>query len=103
MLWRTGDVNNSERLIRKLGDGTAYGAPMGLYLYNLLKQDMEKAAEWAAKAIDQRDPNTLPGICGPNRKDLQASGQWPELARMLNLPEGLTGLSTYHEELRQLP
>lgn len=87
MLWRTGDFTGSDRLTQELGDGTGYGTPLGLYLYNFLKADMEKAAEWAAKAIDQRDPNTLPAICGPNRMLLEASGHWRALARMLSLPE----------------
>jgi hypothetical protein len=65
---------------------------MALFLYNLLKQDMDTAAEWGAKAIDQRDPNTI-GI-PLNRQELQTSGHWPALARMLNLPEGQAGVAT---------
>jgi tetratricopeptide (TPR) repeat protein len=90
VLWRKGDLSRAEGLIQKLGDGTAYGAPMGLFVFNLVRSEMDEAAEWAAKAIEQRDPNTLPGVCGPNRKDLQASGHWPALVRLLNLPEART-------------
>ncbi len=52
-----------------------------------------EAAEWAEKAIEQRDPNIIPATCGPNRKFFRSAGRWPALARGLNLPETATGQS----------
>jgi eukaryotic-like serine/threonine-protein kinase len=93
VLWRLGDRDRSDALIRQLGDGEAFGAPVGFLIYHLIRQEIDKAADWAEKAIDQRDPNAIPGVCGPNRKLFAAAGRWPALARKMNLAETASGQS----------
>src|SRR5262249_41622822 len=86
VLSRTGDIGRSEKLIQELGDGTAYGSPLGFVIFHQVREESERAAYWAEKAIAQRDPNMLPATSEPSRKLYRASGHWPRLARLLRLP-----------------
>ena len=92
VLSRLGKETRAEQLLQSLGDGKGYGAPLGFMIYHRNRLEFDKFADWAEKAIEQRDPNLLPGTCGPNRKFLIANGRWPALARMMNLPETATPL-----------
>jgi serine/threonine-protein kinase len=91
LLRRTGDVKRSEQLLQELGDGNGCGAPLGFLIFHNVQLEDDKCADWAEKAIEQRDPNVLPSTSGPNRKPLIATGRWPSLARLLKLPETATG------------
>jgi serine/threonine-protein kinase len=86
VLSRTGDFARSKQLIQGLGDGTAYGCPLGFVIFHQVRREAERMAYWAEKAIDQRDPNMLPATSEPSRKSYVASGHWPRLARLLRLP-----------------
>ena len=76
-----------------MGDGNGYGAPLGFLIFHNVQLEDDKCADWAEKAIEQRDPNVLPATGGPNRKPLIATGRWPALARLLKLAETATGQS----------
>ena len=93
LLRRTGDLKRSERYLQELGDGNGCGAPLGFLIFHSVQLEYDKCADWAEKAIEQRDPNVLPATSGPNRKPLIATGRWPALARLLKLPETATGQS----------
>jgi serine/threonine-protein kinase len=82
-----GDSRRSESVLNELGDGSAPTTPLGFYLFHLMRSESDKAADWAEKAIEERDPNSLPATCGPNKKFLEAAGRWPAIARMLNLSQ----------------
>jgi hypothetical protein len=86
VLSRNGDTGRSEHLIQGLGDGTAYGAPLGFLVFHEVRMEPERMAYWVEKAIEQRDPNILPATSEPSRKYYVASGHWPRLARLLRLP-----------------
>jgi serine/threonine-protein kinase len=91
LLSRRGDPERAGQLISELGDFSAYGAPIGLILYHVIRIEFEKAANWAEKGIEQRHPHILPATCGPQRKHFAACGQWPRLARLLRLPSPDSG------------
>jgi hypothetical protein len=91
---RPAEGKRAEQLLQDLGDGNGYGAPLEFIIYHNIRLEFAKLADWAEKAIEQRDPNILPATCGPNRKFLIANGRWPALARMLNLSETATPLSS---------
>jgi tetratricopeptide (TPR) repeat protein len=82
LLDRTGDRTRVASLLETLGTGEAYGASTGLAIFYGMKGDFEHAAEWAARGIEQR---FLPLIymVAPL---LRPQGQWPALARLMNLP-----------------
>jgi len=56
VLKRTGQVNRAEELIQKLMPGDSYGAPMAIALYYFVCGEMDRAAEWWEKVIEQRHP-----------------------------------------------
>jgi len=87
----TGELERSRELLQQLGDGTTYGYPFGFVVYHTVRLEYEQAADWAEKAVAQRDPNAIPAICGPNRRGFVAHGRWPKLAQMMNLPQTATG------------
>lgn len=93
VLSRLGEEKRAAQLLQDLGDGSGYGAPLGFLIYHNIRLEFDLFADWAEKAIEQRDPNILPATGGPNRKFLIANGRWPALARMLNLPETASTLS----------
>jgi|SRR5579862_887365 len=86
LLKLTGDAVRAESVLREMGNGTAYGAPFGLFCYHFLCSEIEQAADWVEKAIAQRDPVLLFPLRLPLMKDLRQSSRWPALAKMMNLP-----------------
>jgi tetratricopeptide (TPR) repeat protein len=87
LLMRTGDVSRAVTMLQKLGDGKAYGAPLGFVYYYLACSEIGQAADWAEQAIQQR-AQAIPAILQlPLAKDLRSSSRWPALAKMMNLRE----------------
>jgi len=86
MLRLTGDTEGAAAILLNLGDGQAYGAPLGFLNYHLLCSEIDLAADWAEKAIEQRDPALHAFLRFPYAKELLESSRWPALAKMTNLP-----------------
>ncbi len=89
LLKRTGDTRRAQALLAKLGDGTAFGAPFGFVYYHLICSEIEQAADWAEKAMDQREPWVIFLLMLPHAKALRQSPHWPALAKMMNLPDAV--------------
>jgi serine/threonine-protein kinase len=85
----SGDTGRTEALLEKLRPGRASGAPRALALYHLLCGEVDKAADWTGKAIEQRDPLMMVTLRGPLGKALRSSPRWPALARLMNLPDAV--------------
>jgi tetratricopeptide (TPR) repeat protein len=83
VLKRMGKVNRAEELIQKLMPGEAYGVPFGLYSFYFLCGDIDRAADWLEKAIEQRHPKATYTASIYFR----STSRWSGLARLLNLPE----------------
>ena len=76
-----GDAARAESLLTQFLPGR-YGAAVGWAAYHLARRETDQAADWIAKAIEQRDsavPVLLPYV--------RTSSRWPALAKMMNLPE----------------
>src|ERR1035438_10391484 len=54
LLVRSGDRARAAELVGGLGDGQANGAPVAFVVFHLLCGEVEKAAEWTEKALEQR-------------------------------------------------
>lgn len=83
---RAGDEVRAEALVRKLGDGTAFGAPIGRVVYHFARAEFDRAADWFEKGIAQRDtrmPWIVPHFFGDR---FTSSPQWDRLARLMHLP-----------------
>ena len=86
VLMLSGDRDRAQGLLDKLGSGQAYGAPHGLAIFHLLCSDIDRAAAWVEKAIEERDPSVLQSLRQPYAQPLRSSRHWPKLAKLMNLP-----------------
>lgn len=87
LLSRSSDAKRAEQMLERLGSGETFGAPAGLAAYHAVRAEPDLAADWLEKAIVQRDtraPWILPGCFGTL---VTSSSRWPDLVRMMNLPE----------------
>ena len=91
LLVRNGDRARAEDLLRVFGDAQAYGAPCGFAIFHLLCSEIEQAAEWVEKALEQRQHQMVAMLLltPPYGPMLRSSSRWPRLARMMNLPEAV--------------
>ena len=55
-------------------------------VYHLLCGDIDTAADWVEKSIDERDHSMMFYLRFVVCQPLRASHRWPKIARMLNLP-----------------
>jgi len=86
-LVRSGDKNRAAALIQEMGD-----SPLPIWgraLYHLLCAEVDLAAGWFEKMIDQREPFAVIFCQAPVNKILRDSPWWPALARRMHLPEVL--------------
>jgi serine/threonine-protein kinase len=89
LLVRTGDTARADEILSKLGPPAVFGVPSGLALFHLITGEIEKAADWCERVIEQRDGFLAVITAYPVYKPLRASLCWPKLAKMMNLPEGV--------------
>ena len=88
-LVRVGERDRAEALIRQMGDRPS--PVFGRVQYHLLCSEIDAAADWYEKAIQERDPFAVVFARAPYGKILRESPRWPKLAKMMNLPEGSVG------------
>ena len=88
LLVKSGDRARAAELIGVLGDGRANAAPVAFAIYHLLCGEVEKAAEWTERALEQKHPMvSMLLLTPPWNPLLRSSTRWPKLAKMMNLPE----------------
>jgi eukaryotic-like serine/threonine-protein kinase len=89
ILIQSGENARAEELVDKLRAESAdgYGTPMALAVFYSICGDIDAAADWFEKAIEQRDPSVVGYLRTPLMKLLQSSPRWPALAKQMNLPE----------------
>jgi len=87
LLMRTGARGRAEELLGKLGDGQAYGAPIGFANFYYLLGEPGHAAKWLEKAIAQRHFLVPLYIRSALARSLREGPYWPAMAKKMNLPE----------------
>jgi len=85
-LRRDGNLAESEALLKALGSGETTGDARAFALYHLLSGEIDQGADWAEKAIEQRDPSMMYYLRFVVSKPLRASHRWPKIAKTINLP-----------------
>ncbi len=60
---------------------------IGRVLYHVLCLEMDAAADWYERRIEQREPFAVIFADGPICRPLRESPRWPKLAKMMNLPD----------------
>ena len=89
-LVRVGERDRAQALIEQMG---ASPIPLwGRVGYHLLCSEIDAAADWYERAIQERDPFAVVFACIPYGKGLRESSRWPKLARMMNLPERIASI-----------
>jgi len=83
---RSGADAEARSLVQELGAGDAVGAAPAHALLHLLSGDVQQGADWAEKAIEERDLSMMIYLRFVACKELRASKRWPKIAQMLNLP-----------------
>jgi eukaryotic-like serine/threonine-protein kinase len=84
-LTRLGRREEGSELLNKLENAS----PFGMVLYHVLVDDMDAAADWFAKSVEQREPFAVMYSAWPILRPLRESHRWPALAKMMNLPENV--------------
>jgi TolB-like protein len=88
LLIRTGAPSRGNELVQTLGAGRVYGASMGLAVFHICCDEIDLAADWIEKAIEDRYPSVVYWLQTAIAEPLRASPHWPKLAALMNLPEG---------------
>jgi TolB-like protein/tRNA A-37 threonylcarbamoyl transferase component Bud32/Tfp pilus assembly protein PilF len=83
---KLGKTARAQELLRELGDGSDYGAPLGMAYSHLMSNDLSAAADWVQKAIEQRVSLLWPYLLSPLTEPLRSSSHWPRLMKMMNMP-----------------
>jgi len=73
-------------LANALGSGEAIGDARAHALFHLLCGEVDEGADWAEKAIEERDGSMMVYLRYVVSKRLRASHRWPKIAKMINLP-----------------
>jgi hypothetical protein len=85
-LMRTGATGRARELTDGLETSTQqHWAPEGMVLYYLLMKDVDGAAAWYHRAIDQREIWVLVQARGWLAQELRASAHGPVILKRLNL------------------
>jgi eukaryotic-like serine/threonine-protein kinase len=85
ILIRLGRGDEAARLLKNLDEAS----PFVMVLYHVLARDIDGAADWFEKSIDQREPFAVMYSPWPILRPLRESPRWPALAKSMNLPESV--------------
>ena len=86
LLRRNGEDAESQSLAGMLGSSEALGDSRAHALFHLLCGEIDQGADWAEKAIEERDFSMMYYLRFVVCKALRASHRWPRIASMINLP-----------------
>ena len=89
LLRHTGEANRANQLHDELLAGDEYGAAMGLALFHEGCSETAQAAEWAARAVEQRDTRMIlfMGLLRASQPNMVASDpRWSSIARTMGIP-----------------
>ena len=73
-------------MLQALGSGATPGDARAHALYHLLCGEIDAAADWVEKAVEERDASLMVYLRFVVSKGLRASYRWPKIAKMINLP-----------------
>jgi tetratricopeptide (TPR) repeat protein len=75
-------------LMQALGSGERIGDARAHALYHLVCGEIDQGADWAEKAVEERDSSMMLYLRFVVSKGLRASHRWPKIAKMVNLSVG---------------
>jgi serine/threonine-protein kinase len=83
LLAQAGQAARGEELMRELGHAAN---PFNRVFYHVLRSELEQAAEWYERSIEQRELFALICAHAPITRALRESPYWPRLAKLMKLP-----------------
>ena len=86
-LQNAGHAQRAEEILEQLKQGPVYGMALALATFNLYNANLDAAADWAERAIEERHPAIF-FFLRVHAPALQSSPRWPALSKLLNLPDG---------------
>ena len=86
VLVREGERQRGDAVVRSLGPRERYGVSIGWARFHMACGELESAAEWFARAIDERYSMVGAFLHSAIAGSLRRSAHWPPLARLMNLP-----------------
>ena len=82
-LWMAGDTARATALLAEMRSP----APRwGRVWYHVYTGELDEAANWYERVVDERDPFALVYAASPQLASLRAHWRWPAIARMMHLP-----------------
>ena len=63
------------------------GGPQCSWLFHTCRGEIDLAADWYEKAIEERDALVFSTMQTAIGEPVRASARWPKLAALMNLPE----------------
>jgi eukaryotic-like serine/threonine-protein kinase len=85
LLMQLGERSEAEMLLSKLPAPETYGIPTAMTFYHLLSGELDSAADWSEKAIEQRDPRLVLGLQLPMAGNFRAHPRGQATLRKMNL------------------
>jgi eukaryotic-like serine/threonine-protein kinase len=87
LMIRVGNRQRAEELQARLLKLPPHQIPLGMVLYHVVALDIDAAAAWFEKAVEQRTLALFTHVRDPILEPLRQSAHWPRLVRLINLPE----------------
>ena len=85
-LVRNGDREGGREVLRSLGSPESYGVSIGWALFHTTCGELDAAAEWFARAIEERYSMVGAFLQSAIGEPLRQGPHWPRLAQLMNLP-----------------
>jgi eukaryotic-like serine/threonine-protein kinase len=89
LFFRLDEPDRGREIIQKLGASEIYGASTGLALFHICCGEIDLAADWYEKAIEERYSSVVYWLQSATAEPLRTSPRWPKLAALMNLREGI--------------
>ena len=84
--WVTGDETGGRELLNQLGGAGVFGTACSRALFHMLLGELDTAADYVEKAIEERDMTLLLRLRHAIFRKLYTSERWPKIMRMMNNP-----------------
>ena len=85
LLVRVGQPDRGKDVLKALGSSETYGTARGLAVFHTCCGQIDLAADWFEKAIEERDPYAPALLQSVIGEPLRLSPRWPKLAALMNL------------------
>ena len=85
ILARLDQPEQASVVLQKLGREQAYSVPLGHAVYHTISGQLDQAAQWFTRAINQRDSHVLACLQGGISQPIRSSAHWPGLLKLAKL------------------